>query len=108
MKPNVERYELKGLCVTCNHAGFCLELARETGPIWHCEQFDDSVPATSRLDASAGTATPEEGARRTSTAQSAKPAPDMVPPGLCANCKNLPTCCFPKSEAGVWHCEEYL
>ena len=28
--------------------------------------------------------------------------------GLCSNCANRQTCLLPKSEGGVWHCEEYL
>ena len=27
--------------------------------------------------------------------------------GLCVNCDNRDTCAFPRSEAGVWFCEEY-
>jgi hypothetical protein len=28
--------------------------------------------------------------------------------GLCANCVHRDSCLLPKSEGGVWHCEEYL
>ena len=28
--------------------------------------------------------------------------------GLCMNCANRYNCLLPKSEGGVWHCEEYL
>lgn len=28
--------------------------------------------------------------------------------GLCANCASRATCLLPKTEGGVWHCEEYL
>ena len=28
--------------------------------------------------------------------------------GLCVNCANRYTCLFPKSEGGVWHCQEYV
>lgn len=27
--------------------------------------------------------------------------------GLCKDCENRKACTFPKSEGGVWHCEEY-
>ena len=27
--------------------------------------------------------------------------------GLCINCCNADTCCFPNKEFGVWHCEEF-
>jgi len=28
--------------------------------------------------------------------------------GLCVNCVNRDTCLLPRSEGGVWHCEEYM
>jgi len=28
--------------------------------------------------------------------------------GLCANCANRGSCLLPRSEGGVWHCEEYV
>jgi len=28
--------------------------------------------------------------------------------GLCMNCANRFDCLLPKSEGGVWHCEEYV
>ena len=93
--------------MSCNHAGFCLHLARGAAPIWHCEEFDDSAPATSRPAASAE-ASPTEAARAVSMTQKASTAPQQAPRGLCENCKNLPTCRLAKCEAGVWHCEEYL
>lgn len=28
--------------------------------------------------------------------------------GLCVNCANRSVCLLPKSEGGVWHCQEYV
>jgi len=28
--------------------------------------------------------------------------------GLCVNCAKREVCLLPKSEGGVWHCEEYM
>jgi len=105
MRPKVERYELKGLCMTCNHAGFCLHLARSAGRTWSCEDFDDGPPAAP-LRARRADATPPNppaAAEENTEATPAEPAP-----GLCANCMNLSTCNLPKGEGGIWHCEEYL
>ncbi len=27
--------------------------------------------------------------------------------GLCKNCEKRTVCTYPKSPAGIWHCEEY-
>lgn len=36
--------EVAGLCITCNHAGFCIYLASASSTIWCCEEFDDRPP----------------------------------------------------------------
>ena len=100
MDPNVERHELKGLCMTCNHAGFCSHLARATSAIWWCEEFDDSGPVRSRSEVVVALVSPSPSSRTQPS------VPRSTPPGLCANCTNLP-CALPKSPTGVWHCEEY-
>jgi len=83
MDPNGE---IKGLCMTCNHAKTCVCLAQSTEPIWRCEEFDPS------------------GTMRTTT-----PPVDLTgqPLGLCINCERLPTCNLPKAEGGVWYCDEF-
>lgn len=97
----VERYPLRGLCMTCNHAAFCMHLARAEGAIWRCEEFDDSGPRGASVAAIVG---PEQ---TTQTAEASQPDLPDNPRGLCGNCDNLPTCRFPKAKSGVWHCEEY-
>lgn len=43
---------------------------------------------------------------RTGAGRHAKDAKDCK--GLCENCANRHTCLLPKSEGGVWHCEEFV
>lgn len=33
---------------------------------------------------------------------------EEIQKGLCVNCMNRDACLLPKSEGGVWHCEEYM
>jgi len=44
MFTNEERNEASGLCMTCNHASFCMYLANANSSIWCCEEFDDRPP----------------------------------------------------------------
>ena len=41
---NEDRNEASGLCMTCNHANFCIYLVSASSPIWCCEEFDDRPP----------------------------------------------------------------
>ncbi len=98
MYPNVERYELKGLCMTCNHAGFCADLARSQTPVWRCEEFDDREPTALR----------ESALRSEAPREPRGPAwSGVAASGLCSNCANLSMCRFPREEVDVLHCEEY-
>jgi hypothetical protein len=47
--------------------------------------------------------------RRTVVHAEEKPEidPSKLYLGLCCNCENNETCQIPKTEGGVWHCEEY-
>ena len=78
--------ELKGLCMSCNHAKTCVFLAQSTDPIWRCGEFDPS--GTMRAPTSPVDLTNQ-------------------PLGLCVNCERLPTCSLPKAEGGVWSCDEF-
>jgi hypothetical protein len=68
--------------------------------VWHCEEFSAYTPPEVRNRK-------PNGRRLLGT----NPGPTAVKPnhllGLCANCENWETCTFPRSEGGVWHCEEY-
>lgn len=100
MKQDLRPYGLEGLCLTCDHAGTCGYLARTEGPIWSCEEFDDS-----------GRATP--GPAVAAAPRPSRPAGDLVsldhgkPLGLCSNCEDRSFCRLPGAQEGVWFCEEY-
>ena len=47
MSINQDRIDATGLCMTCNHASFCVFLARAESTIWSCEEFDDRPPVNS-------------------------------------------------------------
>ena len=90
-----------GLCQTCMHAPNCAFSQTRGSPVLQCEEFE------------AEAALPAKG--ETGAVSAAGPGVDAAPDmngsgkykGLCANCENRDTCTFPKSEEGVWHCEEY-
>ncbi|MGA9575072.1 MAG: hypothetical protein WBS20_14130 [Lysobacterales bacterium] len=44
MNASENRNEVSGLCMTCNHAAFCIYLASASRSIWSCEEFDDRPP----------------------------------------------------------------
>jgi hypothetical protein len=100
MKQDLRPYQLEGLCMTCDHAHSCAYLARTEGPIWSCEEFDDS-----------GRAVPGPvivtDARPRATAETARSQPGGQPLGLCLNCENRPSCTLPGAREGVLFCEEY-
>lgn len=102
MTANVGRPELRGLCLTCNEADRCMYLARAESPVWRCEEFDGSSPVGTNPLAIM------ERESASSVARSVLADLRPKPRGLCCNCDNLPTCCLPKVESGVWHCEEYV
>ncbi len=99
MKQDIRTHESEGLCMTCNHAGFCGYLARTEGPIWRCEEFDDSGP----VEASSET-------RPHPPRPRVDPLPNSLrgPQGLCCNCDNRSSCGFSESQEEVVFCEEYL
>ena len=94
--------EYRGLCATCKNNPFCTFPRHPTWPVLQCEEFEGEEMNLKR--------TPCEGF-------SPPIAPRIWPNpgegmykkgmGLCSNCENCETCTFPKSEGGVWHCEEY-
>jgi hypothetical protein len=86
--------------MTCNQATSCSYLARTEGPIWRCEEFDDSGPAAAVADVFVPGAGGE-------TAQHEPRGREEGLRGLCTNCDNRSSCRLPGAEMGVWFCEEY-
>lgn len=100
MKQNVRPDELAGLCTTCDHAGSCAYLARTEGPIWSCEEFDDSGQASPGPTMT----TRPSLVRRTVEPPRVEPGTLM---GLCGNCEKRSFCALPGVREGAWFCEEY-
>lgn len=93
---------LKDLCSTCIHEPTCVRRAGQSGPIWFCEEFDDSQPASKVRQV------PSSGKRKSMSAggnSNIKIGNRAL--GLCSNCKNRDTCTYPRPNGGVWHCEDY-
>jgi len=87
------------LCSTCKNASFCA-FPRDTGkPVFYCEEFEIEKPAPIK------TTRKERPQATESYATEGKDSTKFI--GLCSDCENRQTCVFPKSEGGVWHCEEY-
>jgi hypothetical protein len=101
MKQDLRPYALEGLFMTCDHAASCAYLARTEGPIWRCEEFDDSGRAA---PGPVMRAEPRP-SRPTVEPVSAEPAPLL---GLCRNCEHRSYCRLPGAREGVLFCEEYL
>jgi len=86
--------EFNDLCQTCNFGPTCARRKHHNKPVWFCEEFDDYQPA------------PRKMMEREKKSQTAAKASSLVQ-GLCVNCEYNLDCAIPKSEAGIWHCEEY-
>lgn len=99
MSTITDRSEIREICTSCNHADGCNH--RDRGPIWNCEDFDDSGPAF--LEPSLG-----EKQAWAQAMLAAVATTDRVTLGICSNCVELPTCGLPRATGGVWHCEQYV
>jgi hypothetical protein len=91
--------ENSGICAICQYAPTCIYLPADDQPVLMCEMFEGSV----RKD------TPPPTTRILSFTTSARIAEkdSFEYLGLCASCRKRETCLYPKSEGGVWRCEEY-
>lgn len=87
-----------GICITCNNVGFCMHRRRHNQAVWYCNEFDDFTPRNGGFRL--------RSAEMRETAEAVKEETGQFK-GLCANCEKRHFCQFPKSEGGVWHCEEY-
>ncbi len=88
-----DHMKYQGLCTTCNYAPSCVRMKNINMPVLYCEEFDDYVPSPLKIVTG-------------DIAQSKEKTYDKST-GLCCNCENREICVIPKSEGGIWHCEEY-
>jgi hypothetical protein len=100
LKEKKIKVEYSGLCSTCNNNSTCSFIRDHEKPVLHCEEFDDYIkPIT--INKNIATTTP--------LASPVIKKKDIEKfKGLCVNCENRAICKLPKSETGVWHCEEYV
>ena len=94
MTVNTKRVELeyRGLCSTCKNASGCVFPRSIEHPVMHCDEFDGHEGPKTIVTPRIVTVINDEKAEFK---------------GLCRNCENRNGCTYPKSEAGVWHCDEY-
>jgi hypothetical protein len=85
-----------GLCSTCVHASTCGYRRVPLQPVWDCCDFE---PEIGPVNLSPPLVSPLK-----SIAEGENPGKHA---GLCVNCEHRKTCTYPRSEGGVWHCEEY-
>jgi len=91
----------RGLCSTCNNAAGCTHLQRAKFPVLQCEEFDAYQPPRSKAGGQSAVSAGSPLGSDAGEGDSSKYK------GLCQDCEHRSTCTFPKSEGGVWHCEEY-
>jgi hypothetical protein len=87
--------DVTGICATCNHKAQCVLRAGFRGPIFYCEEFDDTCGLTIKKRSSAAEES-DAGGQRTGLI------------GLCAYCERGGRCSLSGTPGGVWHCEEYV
>jgi hypothetical protein len=87
-----------GLCMSCRNASVCTFPRDPAMPAFYCEEFEIETPVS---DITAEKRQPFV----TVPAAGKKDSSGLA--GLCIDCEGRKNCSFPKSEGGVWHCEEY-
>jgi hypothetical protein len=89
-----EMRSIEGLCRTCSRADTCTFPRDTSRPVWSCDEFEGSE------------VTPTRSTPAASSVVTKKAEEVMGPKGLCRECANRFTCCYPKPLGGVWHCDE--
>ena len=89
----------RGLCGTCKHAAVCIFPRDYHRPVLQCEEFEGEELSAERSKKPA--------IKLISKADLQEKARSAQYKGLCTLCAIRESCTFPKSESGVWHCEEY-
>ena len=93
-----KKKEYRGLCSTCKKAPMCTFHRDLDRPVLQCDEFEgyEYTPDKKTLP------------RTSSKAKlSALDKDSGKYKGLCRLCEKRETCTYPKSEGGVWHCDEY-
>jgi hypothetical protein len=96
MKENIRYF---GLCMNCRNASSCTFPRDPAKPAFYCEEFE--------IETTVSIIPPEKERLFETDSAAAKEKDSTRFAGLCSDCEERQTCTFPKSEGGVWHCEEY-
>ncbi len=91
-----------GLCSTCNNLPTCTLARCDQHPVMFCEEFDGVVRAATPVAMIERTSLAVQDQRFCESQHSSKHR------GLCRTCEHREGCTFPKSEGGVWQCEEFV
>lgn len=94
----------RGICLACKKARYCTYPRDPKRPVCHCTEAEDWEEPSVKI-------THDGILKRTSKPSDSTPKLDEDSgkyKGLCKYCKHREICTFPKSEGGVWRCEEFL
>lgn len=93
--------EFRGLCAVCALSESCTFPRSQEKPVRECEEFEgaDMDPAEKFIRA-------RQSELKKEAMQSDQRSSNLK--GLCKTCASSATCTFPRSEGGVWHCEEFI
>ena len=94
-----ENMKYFGLCMSCRNASSCTFPRDPAKPAFYCEEFE--------IETTISIVPPEKEKPLSIDSSAAKDKDSTEFIGLCSDCEGRKTCTFPKSEGGVWHCEEY-
>lgn len=94
---------VEGLCSTCRYSSKCAFLKESIQDVQFCEEYEADASLRKRKKI----ASPKELEIDSPYAKGEGDRAARTALGLCRNCDQYPICNFVKTEAGVWHCEEY-
>lgn len=98
----------RGLCSTCKNASTCTYPRDPERPIFYCcehEGYKECEGSVSLALLRTGNIFPRP--PDSVTESHVEERDSGIHKGLCRNCEKREICTFPKSEGGVWHCDEY-
>lgn len=100
MPKKTKKVRKLGICSVCKDEAKCTYPKKSKRPILQCDEFEPhkSLPEKKRSK-SINVKNRSQDKFVSKETASYK--------GLCINCENRETCTFPKSDGGVWHCDEY-
>ena len=90
-----------GICATCVRMEFCTSKKTWVGPVFYCEEFDNSGTSSPVSELKTPPLSTDE------SADSAAREKTEFIKGICINCNAREYCGYRTSKEVVWYCEEY-